>query len=151
MNRIYYEQGIASMITYIIIISVIAMLSLIIILSFMMNMPIHSNATKVEFLQNGTEIHHIVCSEIDDRGYAYYNTSKNPVFLDVYLEKNNKPLTAVWITMSGCGITTKTTQTNSYGIAQFSLAGVNLPPGINQSNLTFMISGYKYDLQVIRG
>ncbi|NPA75908.1 MAG: hypothetical protein GXO25_07520 [Euryarchaeota archaeon] len=151
MRRVYREEGLTSFIVYVGILAIVAMISLMIILTFVLKIPMNTEKMEVRFYQNGEPIHNLTCTDIDPNGYAYYDIHKNPQYLDVYVTQNGKPATGVWVTMSGCGITSEASKTDEHGYAHFDLQGVYLNPGINKDYLDFKVSGKIYHLEVIRG
>ncbi len=151
MRRVYRDEGLTSLIVYVMILAVVAMLSLLVILNIFMSVPVNEQKVEVGFYQNGVMIHNLTCTLQDSRGYAYYDTNNYPITLEVYVMKNGKPASGLWVTMSGCGITSEASKTDSDGYAHFNLNGVRLNPGITISYLDFKISGKVYHLEVIRG
>ncbi len=151
MRRLYRDPGLTSFIVYVMILAIVAMVSLILILNIMEKVPVNSDKISVTYYQNGSMIHNITCTAIDEKGYAYYDTYNYPKYLEVMVMKNGKPYSGVWITMSGCGITSEAAKTDSHGYAQFNLNGVHLDPGVDKSALDFKINGKIYHLEVVRG
>ena len=142
--------GIGSLVLYIAIIAIVAMISLAIILNITLSMPPPKSEIKLKYYISGQEIDHIECTIEDPSGYAYYDSSKNSVILDVLVLKDNKPQVGVWITLSGCGITSESAKTDEHGFAHLNIRDVHLPPGIDRDHLTITVLGKTFELPVIR-
>ena len=141
--------GVGTIILYIVILSVVAMISLIVILNFFVSMPPPKSEVSVHYFIAGKEINEIVCT-IEENGYAYYDTTQS-VILEILVEKQGKPATNVWVTISGCGITSESSATDSHGYAHLNIRNVYLPPGINEDKIDVSVMGHHFDLKVVRG
>ncbi len=143
--------GIGSLMVYIAIVAIIAMVSLIVILNITLTMPPPKSNMEVKYFINGEEISRIECTIYDSRGYAYYDYVNNSVILDILVLKEGKPQIGVWVTISGCGITSESAQTDSHGYAHLNIRDVNLPPGISEDYITVSVLGHTFQLEVVRG
>ena len=141
--------GVGTVILYLVIIAIVAMISLIVILNFLISMPTSAHELEVEYFVNGKKIDQLVCT-VEMNGYAYYDTSQSSM-LDIFVKKNGKPVTNVWVTLSGCGITSETAVTDSHGYAHLNIRNVYLPPGINKDKLTVEVMNHNFELEVVRG
>ncbi len=141
--------GVGTIILYIIILSIVAMIALAVILNFFLTMPPPSSKIQLKYYIGGKEINEIVCTKYVG-GDAYYDSSqyKN---MAVQVLKNGKPVPNEWITISGCGITSETSKTNAHGFANFNIEKVHLPKGINSDKITVSVMGHHFDLKVVRG
>ncbi len=143
--------GIGSLMVYIAIVAIIAMVSLIVILNITLTMPPPKSEMEVKYFIGGEEVDRIVCTLHDSRGYAYYDYVNNSVILDILVLKDGKPQVGVWVTISGCGITSESAQTDAHGFAHLNIRDVNLPPGIDRDHITVSVLGHTFQLDVVRG
>ncbi len=149
LNKRKEKGGVGTIILYIVIISVVAMISLIVILNFFLTMPPPKSDLSVQYFIAGKKIDRIVCT-IEENGYAYYDTTQS-VILEILVEKNGKPTTNAWVTISGCGITSETSETDTHGYAHLNIRDIYLPPGIDKDKITVSVMGHDFELEVVRG
>ena len=144
------KGGVGSLIVYVMIITIVAMISLAFILHmFLVYTP--KNEVSAEFYLGNEKVSEIHCTLIDNKNYAYYDYENNPAYLDVVVKKNGKPATNTYVTLSGCGISQEMAKTDYKGTAHLSLVGVNLPPGINSDQLEILVLGKHFYVTVVRG
>jgi len=141
--------SIKSIIFYIILISIIALISLAIILNFVVQTAERSEVV-VEFYIGGEKIDKIICTKVDANNNSYYDCENNPCILDVFVYKDGETAKNVWVILDGCGI--KSSQkTNEKGYASFSLKGLYLPSGISKDKLTVKVLSHEFYIDVVRG
>ena len=143
--------GVGGTILYISIIAIVGMISLAVVLDLFLFMPPPKSNLDVKYYINGNEVQRIVCTITDHTGNAYYDSVNNSPMLSILVEKNNAPQPNVWVSISGCGITSDSEKTDAHGFAHFNIKSVYLPNGLSRDNIHVSVMGHKFNLEVVRG
>ncbi len=151
-NKAQMEYGgVNGLILYVAVIAVIAIVSLAVLLNFFLFMPPPNSKLHVYYYLDGKEIRAIHCTIIDSRGYAYYDSYNNSPILSILVMKNGLPQKNVWVTISGCGITSESGETDMHGYAHLNIRSIYLPPDIKSDRLSVSVLGDTFYIQVLRG
>lgn len=136
-----------SLIYYIVIILIVALVSFVIILHLIPT-DVKKEIT-IRCYLGGEPITKILCTKVDAKNNSYYDYSNNPSTLDIFVYENGKPLTDVYVIVEGCGIK-DSKKTNEKGYATFSIRGLYLPSGISRDRLLIRVLSYNFYIDVER-
>lgn len=136
-----------SLIFYITIIAVIALVSIVVILHMVPTDV--KKKIEVRCYIGGEPVSKIFCTKIDSKNNSYYDYEKYPSTMDIFVYENDKPLTNVYVIIDGCGLK-DSKKTNEKGYATFSLRGLYLPSGMSSAKITIKVLTYNFYIDVER-